>query len=129
LQLFTIIYSQLRIPMKPAGDSDVKPIHDSDAKPVTIGAKRRWRRLSCKSGRHRSTEIRTEREIGRRRSCGNVEIAAAISKGLVGRGESLPLAFHSPVISTALLFHRPAHGYCSLLPRFLRIDSPSNSIR
>src|SRR5260370_12235059 len=44
----------------------------------------------------------------RRRSCGNVGIApplGEISKGLVERGGSLPLAFHafhSPGISTAL---------------------------
>jgi len=48
----------------------------------------------------------------RRRRCGNVGISPAvgeISKGLVVRGESLPLAFHafhSPGISTALGPHR-----------------------
>ena len=48
----------------------------------------------------------------RRRSCGNVGIAPSfggISKGLVERVESLPLAFqafHSPGISTALFAGR-----------------------
>src|SRR6266568_2263448 len=66
--------------------------------------------------------LRSERSHTRR-SCGNVGISPAlgeISKGLVERGGSLPLAFHafhSPAISTALfllLFSRgrrpPSHS-------------------
>ncbi len=39
------LYQAVLIPMKVVSDSDLIPVTRSDAMPVTVGAKRRWRRL------------------------------------------------------------------------------------